>query len=130
MDSNKIILYSSCLMIKIADSDDKITKDENLTIKEILIDFFNISNQKASEFIELANKHLKSSVDLYKYSKYLNIELSYQDKLDLIKCIFEVGYSDGKLDYLEYHYIKTISTLLSIDREDMIKSKREIKKFF
>ena len=117
-------------MIKIAESDDIISKDENLIIKEILIDFFNISNQRACKFIELANSHLKSSVDLHKYSKYLNTELSYQDKLDLIKCIFEVGYSDGKLDYLEYHYIKIISTLLNINRRDMIKSKREIKKFF
>ena len=111
-------------MIKIAQSDDEFKSIESIAIKEILIDFFNISYKDASKFIELANKDLKSSVDLYKYSSYLNTELPYQDKLDLVKCIFEVGYSDGNLDYLEYHYIKIISKLLSIDRGDMIKAKK------
>ena len=55
--------------------------------------------------------------------------MDYQDKVDLIRCIFEVGYSDGELHYLENHYIKTISNMLNIERKDLIKAKLDIKKY-
>tara|TARA_A100001011_G_scaffold390710_1_gene474722 strand:+ start:3128 stop:3481 length:354 start_codon:yes stop_codon:yes gene_type:complete len=117
-------------MIKIADSDNHICNNELNIIKEILIDFFKISKKKSSKYIERAKEKTNNSVDYFKFSKYLESQFSYQDKLDLLKCIFEVGYSDGKLDSIEYHYIKIISNLFNIEHRDMIKSKIEMKKFF
>ena len=128
MDSDKTILYASCLMLEIAKADDKITNDELDIIQEILVDFFNISNEKALEVINTSYKELKESIDIFKYANFLNSELEYNDKIDLIRCIFEVGYSDKKLHYLEYHYIKSISNLLNIERNDIIKAKLETKK--
>ena len=108
MDSDKTILYASCLMLEIAKADNKITKDELNIIQEILVDFFNISNEKSLEIINTSYKELEESIDIFKYANFLNNELCYNDKIDLIRCIFEVGYSDGKLYYLEQHYIKKI----------------------
>ena len=129
MESNKTILYSSCLMLEIAKADDKVTEDELNIIKEILIDFFNISNKKALEIINSSYKELEKSIDIFQYANFLNNELEYDDKLNLIKCIFEVGYSDGELHYLEHHYIKSMSNLLNIERDDIIKAKLETKKY-
>ena len=130
MDSEKTILYSACLMLEIAKVDNIITKDELNIIEEILSDFYKISNQKALDIINASYKELEESIDIFQYATFLNINLSYKDRLDLIKCIFEVGYADGKLHYLEYHYIKTISNLLKIEKEDIIKAKLEIKNYF
>ena len=127
MDSKKTILYASCLMLEIAKADHKVTTKELIIIKEILVDYFNISNNDASEVIRNSYKELKDSIDIFKYANFINYELSYQDKLDLIRCIFEVGYSDGKLHYLELHYIKTMSRLLNIENDDLVKAKLETK---
>ena len=129
MDSDKIILYSSCLMLEIAKADNIITKDEINIIEEILIDFFEINHQQASNVINQSYKELDQSVDMFQYSNFLNSTMDYQDKVDLIRCIFEVGYSDGELHYLENHYIKTISNMLNIERKDLIKAKLDIKKY-
>ena len=129
MDSEKTILYSSCLMSEIAKADNIITKDEINIIEEILIDFFQIDQKKASNIINQSYKELEKAVDMFQYSNFLNSSMDYTDKLDLIKCIFEVGYSDGELHYLEDHYIKTISNILNIERKDIIKAKLEIKKY-
>ena len=129
MDSDKIILYSSCLMLEIAKADNIITKDEINIIEEILIDFFEIDHQQASNVINQSYKELNQSVDMFEYSNFLNSTMDYQDKVDLIRCIFEVGYSDGELHYLENHYIKTISNMLNIERKDLIKAKLDIKKY-
>ena len=128
MDSEKTILYSSCLMLEIAKADNIITKDEINIIEEILIDFFRIDQKKASNIINQSYKELDQSVDMFQYSNFLNSTMDYQDKVDLIRCIFEVGYSDGNLHYLELHYIKTISSLLNIEKSDVVRAKLDTKR--
>ena len=75
------------------------------------------------------NFTIEKSIDIYQFSKYLNLQLNYTDKLDLIKCVFEIGYVDGELHHLEYHYIKSIANLLNVERVDLIKAKKEIKRY-
>ena len=127
MDSQKIILYASCLMLEIAKADDNVKNKELIIIEEILIDYFKISKKYASEIVRASYKELENSIDIFKYANFLNHELDYEDKVDLIRCIFEVGYSDGKLHYLELHYIKIMSSLLNIENDDIVKAKLEKK---
>ena len=129
MDLDKTIIYSSCLLLIIAKADDKLLKEEISIIEEIISDFFQIDKQKTKKMIEESLIEIEKSIDIYQFSKYLNETLFYQDKLDLIKCIFEVGYIDGELHHLEYHYIKSISNLLNVEKKDMISVKREMKKY-
>ena len=129
MDLDKTIIYSSCLLLIIAKADDKLLKEEISIIEEIISDFFQIDKQKTKKMIEESLIEIEKSIDIYQFSKYLNETLFYQDKLDLIKCIFEVGYIDGELHHLEYHYIKSISNLLNVEKKDMISVKRELKKY-
>ena len=129
MDSNKTILYSSSLLLIVAKSDEKLLKEEIEIIQEIISDFFQLDLQNSKDIMKKALIELENAVDIYQFSKYLNSELSYEDKLDLVKCVFEVGYIDGELHHLEYHYIKTISNLLNIEKKDLIKTKKEIKKY-
>jgi len=128
MDSEKTILYASCLMLEIAKADNIITNNELNTIENILIDYFNISRKRALSIINDSYKELEKSIDIFKYANFLNSKLDYNDRLDLIRCIFEIGYSDGTLHYLELHYTKTISSLLNIEKNDVIKAKLENKK--
>ena len=85
--------------------------------------------ESIESIINQSYKELNQSVDMFQYSNFLNSTMDYQDKVDLIRCIFEVGYSDGELHYLENHYIKTISNMLNIERKDLIKAKLDIKKY-
>ena len=66
MDSEKIILYASCLMLDIARSDDKVTDSELGALKEILMDFFSITNEYASEIISSSHIELDKSIDIFK----------------------------------------------------------------
>ena len=128
MDSEKTILYASCLMLDIAKADQKITNDEINITKEILMDYFKISEKKATAKINESYKELEKSIDIFKYTNFLNSKFDYEDKIDLIRCIFEIGYSDGNLHYMELHYIKKIAKLLNIESIDIVKAKIEARK--
>lgn len=129
MDSNKTIIYSSCLLLIVAQADNKLLKEEISVIQEIISDFFQLDIESSKNIIEKSLFEIENAVDIYQFSKYLNSELNYADKLDLVKCIFEVGYIDGELHHLEYHYIKTISNLLNVEKADLINAKKEIKRY-
>lgn len=115
-------------MLDIAKADSKVTDSELNILKEILIDFFDITDNHAAEIIKNSYIELDESIDIFKYTKFLNDKMDYNDKVDLIRCIFEVGYSDGNLHYLELHYIKTISSLLNIEKSDVVRAKLETKR--
>jgi len=129
MDSNKTIIYSSCLLLIVAQADNKLLKEEISVIQEIISDFFQLDIESSKNIIEKSLFEIENAVDIYQFSKYLNSELNYTDKLDLVKCVFEVGYIDGELHHLEYHYIKTISNLLNVEKADLINAKKEIKRY-
>ena len=128
-DSKETILNACCLLIYISKVDDVVTFDETAIIEEILTDFFNINETEVKVVVKSGFKKIEKSVDIFEFSNQLNNSLTYQDKLDFLKCIFEVGYVDGELHDLEYHYIKKISHLLNIERVDLIDAKLEFKDY-
>ena len=128
-NNNKEILAATSLLLCIAKSDEKLDFDELNIIKEIICDFFNITDNYQSIYDKALND-LKKSTDIYVFSKILNEEFSYIDKLDFLNCIFEVACIDGKLHYLEEYFIKKISKTLNVNNNDFIKCKMKMKKYF
>ena len=72
MYSDKAILYSSSLMLEIAKIDGIISKNELNIIKEIIADFFQISDKKVLSIINSSYRELKKSIDMFHYSNFLN----------------------------------------------------------
>ena len=123
------IRAATCLLLNIANSDEKIEISEIETIKEIISDFFNLQKENLEKLILNCLDDMKESTDFYKYSQELNKNFTYQDKVDFICCAFEVAYSDGEFHYLEEHFIKKISHTLNVEHLDLINAKQEIKKY-
>ena len=125
-DSNQTKLYSTCLLLSVADADEILDKLELNTVKDILQDFFSITENDAQYLLEKARGEIKKSTGLFEFGQHLNTHFDHQDKLDFISCVFEVALADGNLHYLEHHTIKKISNILHINREDILSIKSEI----
>ena len=120
---------ATILLYSVASADYNVEKEEIQNIKEIIEEFFSINQKESYELIKNSIKEFKNSTSFFKYGQILNENFSYQDKVDFICCVFEVAYSDNELHFKEQHLIKQISGILNIEKEDLIKSKLEIKKY-
>tara|TARA_B100000945_G_scaffold198449_1_gene159531 strand:+ start:2740 stop:3141 length:402 start_codon:yes stop_codon:yes gene_type:complete len=120
---------ATILLYSVASADYNVEKEEIQNIKEIIEEFFCINQKESYELIKNSIKEFKNSTSFFKYGQILNENFSYQDKVDFICCVFEVAYSDNELHFKEQHLIKQISGILNIEKEDLIKSKLEIKKY-
>ena len=124
------IIAGTCLLLTIAKADEILEALEINSIKTIISDFFKLETKETELIFDQSIDNLNKSTDLYEFSKILNNTFSYQDKIDFICCAFEVAFSDGKLHYIEEHFIKKISNTLNVEHSDLIKAKQEIKSLF
>lgn len=119
------------MLLSIAKADDNLDNKEIESIKDIIKDFFQLSNDsKIDKLVDIAQNKLNESTDIFEFGRALNNNWSYEDKVDFICCTFEVGYSDGDLHYFEEHIIKKIATILNVNHQDLIQSKSDMKKIF
>jgi len=131
LDINNEIISATAMLLSIAKADYTIKTHEIESINNIISDFFQLDSKKEVEnFINIAKEKLDESTDIFEFGKILNKNWTYQDKIDFVCCMFEVGLSDGELYYLEEHMIKKVSTILNINHNDLIESKIQMKKIF
>ena len=129
IDSYQTQLYSTCLLLSVADADEILDKLELDTIRDILQDFFSITENNAHILLENAKKEIINATGLFEFGQHLNIHFDHQDKLDFISCVFEVALTDGNLHYLEHHTIKKIANILHINQEDILSAKSGIETY-
>ena len=131
MNKNEEIISASAMLLSIAKADDNLDNQEIESIKDIIKDFFQLTdNDEIEKLINISKNELSKSTDIFEFGRALNNNWSYEDKVDFICCTFEVGYSDGELHYFEEHIIKKIATILNVNHQDLIQSKSDMKKIF
>ena len=131
MEKKIEINSATAMLLSVAKADEIIENHEIESIHSIVSDFFQInSKEEVDSFINIAREKLDGAIDIFEFGKVLNKNWTYQDKIDFICCMFEVGFSDGELYYLEEHMIKKVSTILNVNHNDLIESKIEMKKIF
>ena len=129
-DSHKTHLYATCILLSVAEADEILEQNELDTICDIISDFFPLTTNDASKLLIESQKQLAESIDLFEFGQHLNTVFNHSDKIDFIKCIFEIAYSDGVLHYLEHHTVKKIANILNLNKQEIINSKQEIENFY
>ncbi len=129
-DSHKTHLYATCILLSVAEADEILEQNELNTICDIISDFFPLTTNDASKLLIESQKQLAESIDLFEFGQHLNKVFNHSDKIDFIKCIFEIAYSDGDLHYLEHHTVKKIANILNLSKQEIINSKQEIENFY
>ena len=117
----------SALLIEVAYADKIFDESEINSLKESLKETYNIDEEIINELISDAKKTVDESTSLYEYTRVVNDEFNYSDKLELLSRIWKLAFADGNLDKYEDHLIRKISDLIHISHADFIKIKLENK---
>ena len=101
---------------------DDIEKDK---IKSLLKTYFELSDEKIEQLFLLSLKINVNSNDIQQFTRKLNENLDYDEKLEIIEMMWKIIIVDGKIDDYENSLIRKISGLLYVEDSDVgkIKSK-------
>lgn len=124
---SKTELSCAALMIEVMNSDHELDEREAEEFVRILQQSLHIKSEDLSELVELAKAEAKQATSLYEFTKLINDNYDYAQKLLLIENMWRIAFSDEKLDKYEDHLIRKISELIYVSHRDFIKSKLKIK---
>ena len=124
--SEQELAYAS-LLIEVINSDNKFDDRERDKLLEILSSKLDIHKEELDNFTELAQKKSEDSTSLYEFTREINDQYEYEEKVSLITDLWGIAYSDGKLDKYEDYVIRKIADLIYVSHADFIKSKIKVK---
>ena len=122
-------LNNACaaLLVEVAFADKDFDQKEKESLKISLLETYNLDEDTINEIILDADKSVEESTSLYSYTRIVNDEFEYDNKLDLLRNLWKVAFADGYLDKYEEHLLRKISDLIHISHSDYINIKLEIR---
>ena len=121
--ADKLHLASAALLIELCAADHERQEDETRTLRRILRETFHLQDKQLDELWDLAHQEARSATSLYQFTSLINDGYGYEEKLRLLKHMWEVAYADGRIDRYEDHMIRQVAELLYLSHNDFIRMK-------
>lgn len=118
-------LETSCavLLFEVMKADGILTDDEQLHMAKILIEEFNLSPLEVDDIIEQATYLSEHATDFYQFTSTLNSHYSSEQRVKMVKLLWQLAYADGELSNIEEHIIRKIADLLHLRQSEFIQTK-------
>ena len=121
-------LTASLLAYEVARSDGDISESELTLLYEEIRKICNKVGKKEEKILEIIEEYSKNSVSFYEFIDDINQDYDKEDKLSLIRFLFDVAYADKILEVSEERLIRRIADLIKIKDIEVLKIKDSSKK--
>lgn len=122
-----IELVAYALAYEVAIADGAIDNDELARIKLGLENISIKLSQSTEELFQVIEEHTKNSVSFYEFVEDINSNFNKEQKLALIKLLWETAYADNVLEVNEERLIRRVADLIRIKSSLVLKLKEEVR---
>ena len=125
--SFEIELTACVLAYEVARSDGDISQDE---LRVLLIEIKKITanvGKSEDEILSIIEEYSKNSISFHEFIEDINKDFTKEDKLSLIKFLWDVAYADTILEVNEERLIRRIADLINIKDLEVLKLKDQSK---
>ncbi|UCE83966.1 MAG: TerB family tellurite resistance protein [Deltaproteobacteria bacterium] len=124
--SHDIRIATCALLLEMANIDGKFSDSEKENIISILKNNYNLSDELANDLIKAADEELKNSIDLWQFTNLINQNYSIDEKIQIIETVWQIVYTDGKLDKYEDYLMHKLAKLLRLTHKQLIDAKLKV----
>jgi len=121
-----IHLATCALLVELASIDGEFSSQERDNIVSIFKTKYQVSNEDITGLLKSSKEELEKSIDLWQFTNLINQNYSLEEKLEVIETIWEVAYSDGRLDQHEDYLVHKVATLLRLSHKQLIDAKLKV----
>ncbi len=119
-------LATASLLIEVSRADYHIDAKEQRTIADAIQAFFSLSAEETREIIELAESEVDDVTCLFEFTRLVNENFDYPQKLKVVEMMWSVSYADLDKDKYEEHLIRKVSELLYVSHSDFIRLRHSV----
>ena len=119
----EIELTASILAYEIARSDGNISEPELSLLYDEIKKISDKVNKEEDRILKIIEEYSKNSVSFYEFINDINNIYTKEDKLSLIRFLFDVAYADKILEVTEERLIRRIADLINIKDIEVLKIK-------
>ena len=120
-------LISLCLAFEVANADNEIDNAERELILEKIRGSINLDVLSEKEIFSIIEAESEKKVSFYDLIYDINKNLSKDEKVDVLKMLWEVAYADEVLEVDEEKIIRRSAEMLGIKPSIVLKTKDQIK---
>ena len=129
--SDHDIRVATCaLFLEMANIDGEFSEMERRHVVSILKRDFGLSDEEAGSLLDASEEELKGSIDLWQFTNLINQNYSMDEKIRIIESIWEIVYTDGKLEKHEDYLAHKLANLLRLTHKQLIEAKLKVKDAF
>jgi uncharacterized tellurite resistance protein B-like protein len=125
-DLRDIQTATCALFLEMARTDGEFDESEQDRVLSILRNDYDLSEEDALALIEETNHELEQSIDLWQFTKRINLSYSKEEKVRVIRMLWQIVYADGTLDKHEHYLVRKLSKLLRLSHEELIDAKLSV----
>ncbi|MDA8816439.1 TerB family tellurite resistance protein [Gammaproteobacteria bacterium] len=118
-----IELTASILAYEIARSDGDISESELAILLDEIKKISIKVNKEANKVLEIIEEYSRNSVSFYEFIDDINKDYSKDNKLSLIRFLYDVAYADKILEVNEERLIRRIADMIKIKDIEVLKIK-------
>ena len=116
-------LATAAILLEIGYADGTFTPAEGEDVTTYLGRAFQVSADEAKELIDEASEIRNRTIDHFALTNYIRRNASLDERIDIVKTMWRMVYSDGKLTDYENYLVRKLADLLGLEHHVMIDAK-------
>jgi len=125
-ESDRLHLATATLLFEMARMDDHIDDREREAIGDLLSQRFSLDEDMSAELLAMAADTAHNAVCMQEYTRLLNEHFSQQQKVQMVRMLWEVAISDGIIDKYEDLFVRQVADLLYVPHRDFIRTRHDV----
>jgi uncharacterized tellurite resistance protein B-like protein len=119
-------LATASLLVEVSRADFHIDASEREAIVDAVQQMFGLSSQETREIVEMAESEIEDATSLYEFTRLVNDNFDYAQKLKIVEMLWRVSYADLDKDKYEEHLIRKISDLIYVTHSDFVRMRHRV----
>ena len=116
-------MASAAILLDIAYADGSFTPGEGNDALAYLQRTFQLGVDDARELMEAANEIRANTIDHFALTNFIRKNSTLEQRVDIVKTMWRMAYSDGKLTEYEGYLVRKLADLLGLEHHVMIDAK-------
>lgn len=116
-------LATAAVLLEIANADGKFTPAEDGDVVGYLHRVFSLDSESSRELLQAADEIRNHTIDYFAITNYLRKNMTLADRIEIVKTMWRIVYSDGRLSDNENYLVRKLADLLGLEHHVMIEAK-------